>query len=479
MFARPAYDRTTTNALGRKGVLALLSRLAPGLATLLVNVAVGRIAGAGLLGLTQTVTSTASIAALVYPAGGAASRYLSSLGAQGEREMARAVATHLSRRVMLASTAAALVVSAVILLGNRGSGSVALISGLMVVAVAGRAFVEGLHFGGGEGARLAKWSLAMACLSVTATIVLLLLGVRDVWVMAPLVALPIVFMAFSWPRRSSQRLPAGLIKEIRGFVALSVVGTLASTGFAQAAVLVGGVAQGLSFVGQYSAAMTMTTPLGVLAAALAAVLFPALAATHSVGATEAVKLRLGAVTSIVITVMVGLFIPLAVLSELLVSLIWGSKFPQTAWIILILLPAIVISTIAVPAVSAVTASSNRGMATSAVSSVVGAVVGVAVWVALVPSGSATAIPLGFAVGTVVISAIPLAIAWRRYRMAWAAEMITVVVVLAVTLALVVLGQHWELSPVYSVLGAGVLTSLWLLARHRTVRLLLARVRHRA
>ncbi|PJI55192.1 hypothetical protein CTI14_07060 [Methylobacterium radiotolerans] len=65
------------------------------------------------------------------------------------------------------------------------------------------------------------------------------------------------------------------------------MGTLASTGFAQAAVLVGGVAQGLSFVGQYSAAMTMTTPLGVLAAALAAVLFPALAATHSVGATEA------------------------------------------------------------------------------------------------------------------------------------------------------------------------------------------------
>ncbi|PJI55193.1 hypothetical protein CTI14_07065 [Methylobacterium radiotolerans] len=64
-------------------------------------------------------------------------------------------------------------------------------------------------------------------------------------------------------------------------------------------------------------------------------------------------------------------------------------------------------------------------------------------------------------------------------MAWAAEMIIVVVVLAVTLALVVLGQHWELSPVYSVLGAGVLTSLWLLARHRTVRLLLARVRRRA
>ncbi|PJI55191.1 hypothetical protein CTI14_07055 [Methylobacterium radiotolerans] len=119
--------------------------------------------------------------------------------------MARAVATHLSRRVMLASTAAALVVSAVVLLGNRGSGSVALVSGLMVVAVAGRAFVEGLHFGGGEGARLAKWSLVIACLSVTATIVLLLFGVRDVWVMAPLVALPIIFMAFSWPRRSSRR----------------------------------------------------------------------------------------------------------------------------------------------------------------------------------------------------------------------------------------------------------------------------------
>lgn len=478
MFARPEYDRTTTNALGRKGILALLSRLAPGIATLLVNVAIGRLAGAGLLGLTQTVTSSASIAALVYPAGGAASRYLSSLGAQGEPEMARAVATHLSRRVLLASTAAGLVVSASVVLGNRGSGYVALLSGLMVIAVAGRAFVEGLHFGGGEGARLAKWSLTIAALSVAATVVLLLLGIRDIWIMAPVIALPIVFVAFSWPRRASRRLPGGLAKELRGFVALSVVGTLASTGFGQAAVLVGGVAQGLPFVGQYSAAMTMTTPLGVLAAALAAVLFPALAATHSVGATEAVQLRLRAVTSIVITVMVGLFIPLAILSELLVTLIWGAKFPQTAWIILFLLPAIVVSTIAVPAVSTVTASSNRGMATSAGASVVGAAVGVAVWVALVPTGSPVAIPLGFAVGTVVISSIPLVIAWRRYRMTWASEMTLVVVVLAVTLALVALGHRWELSPVYSVLGAGVLTCLWLLVRHRSVRLLLTRFRRR-
>lgn len=479
MFARPEYDRTTTDALGRKGMLALISRLAPGIATLLVNVAIGRLGGTALLGLTQTVTSGASIAALVYPAGGAASRYLSSLGAQGERETAQAVAAHLSRRVLLASTAAALVVSASVLLGNHGSGSVALLSGLMVIAVAGRAFVEGLHFGGGEGARLAKWSLTIAILSSTATVVLLLIGVRDVWVMAPLIALPLAFVVFSWPRRASRRLTGGLAKEIRGFVALSVVGTLASTGFGQAAVLVGGASQGLSFVGQYSAAMTMTTPLGVIAAALAAVLFPALAATHSVGTAEAVKLRLGAVTSIVITVMVGLFIPLAVLSELLVSLIWGSKFPQTAWIILFVLPAIVVSTIAVPAVSTVTASSNRGMATSAVSSVIGAVTGVVVWVVLIPSGSPVAIPLGFAAGTVVIAAIPLVIAWRRYRMAWAGEMILVVVVLAGTLALAVLGQQWELSPVYSVLGAAVLTGLWLLVRHRSVRILLSRLRRRA
>lgn len=381
------------------------------------------------------------------------------------------MAQHLARRILVVISLVAVTGSAAAVLVWGVAPAVGVMIAIMLLAIAGRAFVEGLHFGGGEGSRLAKWSLAVAAGSTLLVACLLISGVRDVWVLAPLAGLNLLFVAFSWPRRTRERVDPTLTREIRLFIFLSMLGSLASTGFSQAAVLVAGVTQSLAFVGQYAAAMTLTTPLGLAASALSAVLFPALAAAHGAKATDLVRGRLRTSTSMMVTIMIGIYIPVVLLSQFIIELVWGEGFQQADWIILYLLPAIVISTIAVPAVSAVTAASNRGMATSAGSSLFGAGVGVVIWLLAGLAGLDYAVPLGFACGTLVIAAIPYVVAWRDNGMVWAADTVVLLAGILVPLTAVILIRAFfvEDAPVASLLCAVVGLLLWCLLRLRSIR----------
>lgn len=350
------------------------------------------------------------------------------------------------------------------------SPAAAVMIGVTIVAVSGRAFVEGLHFGGGEGGRLAQWSLVIAGLSSVLLVGLLGAGMREVWVLAPLAALNLLFVATSWPRRSVKAVEPELAREIRRFIALSIAGSLTSTGFAQAAVLFAGIAQSLAFVGQYAAAMTLTTPLGLAASAVSAVMFPALAAAHGAKAETVVADRLRISTSLMTTLMVGAYIPMMLLSSGIIELVWGGSFQQAQEIILFLLPAVAVSTIAVPAVSAVTAGSNRGMAVSAVSSAAGATVGVTIWIVVTVAGWEYAVPLGFMVGTLVIAVIPYSIAWRRGGMSWAFESVQVAGGLLLPLVAVLLIRDLRGDDLLlSIAATAALLGCWGVLRRRSIK----------
>ncbi len=474
-FRRPDYGHAATGSLGRKGALALVTRVAPGGATLLTNILIGRLGGSVLLGSTQTVMSAASLGALGYPAGPAASRYLASLNAQERPELARAAARFLVHRVALVSLGLAAVGSGVAMLIGMDSPAVAVMIGVMLVAIAGRTFTEGLHFGGGEGARLAKWSVVVAAGSTCVAAILLLVGVRDVWVLAPLAGLNLLFFALSWPRRSGGRLPESLRREIRVFIVLSMLGSLTSTGFAQAAILVAGATQSLGFVGHYAAAMTLTTPIALAASALSAVLFPALAAAHGAAAKDVVAKRLRSTTSLMVSAMIAIYIPAVLVSDLAIGLVWGPGFEESEWIILFLLPAAVAGTLAVPAVSAVTAASNRGMALSATSSAIGALCGVAVWVIGTALGAEYTVPMGYAVGTVVIAAVPWVIAWRQNQLDWWPETMVALVGLILPLLIVVANRTFFGGGLWLSLGGAILLSgFWLVVRRRHISQLIRR-----
>lgn len=465
LFIRPDYSGSTTGNLARRSSLALITRLAPGVTTVLLNIAIGRLAGSSTLGLTQSITSSASIAALAYPtlAGRAASRYVASSSTQGE---AKVIASFLAKRTLIISILATIVVGGITLFGRELEFSTAAVAMLMVLGLSGRTFIEGLHFGGGEGTRLAKWSLIVAMLSLTISLLLLVCGVRSAWVIAPLAALNVGFTIISWPRRAAPLGDKTLRRELLVFTALSLVGMLASSGFANATVLVAGALNGLSYAGEYAAAFALTTPITLFAAAISSVLFSALAAAHQSESLEGLRERLRSTTALMSTIIVAMLIVVMFSAKWLVLLLWGEEFSLTPLIIMFLLPVAAISAIAVPAVTSITSSSNHGMAVSAASSLAGALCGVSTWGVFNQVSPIVGVPLGFSVGTVISAGIPFIFAWKKFQMRWMPESISDLGFIGITFLLALWAQAENL-PVHLTLGIGLtLLSLWSLLRFK-------------
>lgn len=434
-----------------------------------MNIAIGRVAGSAVLGLTQSILASASIAALLNPAGSVASRYLASQRSRGGDSDTAATAAYLARRTVVIAMALAISTAVVIILSSHVPLSTAIVTGLMVLAVTGRGFIEGLHFGGGETTRLAQWSVIVAVLGTVGTLAVVLSGVRSAWVLGPLIVASLIFVTLSWPRRGGRMKDSALKREIRVFMLLATLGTLASNGFSQSAVLVATAVNGLEYAGEYAAAFTLVTPLFLVTTAMGSVLFPALAAAHSSGSTERVRVVLRRATAALITAVTGGFIVLAVASGTLVRVLWGDGFSLSGMIILVLLPGIVASALAVPAVNSITSSSNRGMMVSVVSSGSGALVGILTWLLVVPVYPEIGVPIGFSVGTITIALIPYLIAWKRYGMRWTRETLTVVLAVTITLCVSTVLQLHQVSGVYSALIGIILLALWCLVRRTSAR----------
>ena len=470
LLTPPPYAQSATMALSKKSLLALVTRLAPGLATFVTNVAIGRLGGSPLLGTTQSIISAASLSSLFYPtaAGTASSRFISAAVATRSHEEAQAIARYLALRVGIFSGALAVIAVAVFAFNPRWSPAAGLTLGLMVVAIGGRAFVEGLHFGGGEGQRLAIWSLLVASLSTVATGTLLLAGVRSALVIVPLGILNLTFLALSWPRRASAPVRPELRHQIRRFIVIAVIGTLASAGFAQATILVANVLNGVVYAGEYAAAVTLTTPFALAATALSAVLFPAMAAAHGTADRIAIRTRVENATSLLTTALVGGLLLVLPMTGPLVGIVWGADFPDTVWIMLFLLPATAAGAIAVPSVSAITSSSNRGMAISAGASVAGASAGALTWVLVLPTFPQVGVPLGYAVGAILIAVIPMLVTWRMIRPRWWRDLtsgaIGAVAAVGCAYAALRTGADWWISLTCGALLAGT----WALLRRRSI-----------
>lgn len=473
---RPRYDSSPTQALGKRGALALVARVAPGLATLITNVAIGRIGGSAVLGLTQSVMASASIAALLNPAGSVASRYLAS--ERSRTGTAEPAASYLARRTAMISSVLAIVTALVVYVLGQAAIPTALVTGLMVISITGRTFTEGLHFGGGENSRLALWSVMIAILSTVGVVTLALSGVRDAWILTPIIVPTLLFVLTSWPRQSRARIDTALRREMGTFMILATFGTLASSGFSQGAILVATATNGLAYSGQYAAAFTLVTPLFLVTTAVGSVLFPALAAAHSTAQVTRISSVLKSATSALVTTVIAAFIVLAIASGVVVRLVWGTEFHLVQSIILVLLPAIVTSAIAAPAVNSITSSSNRGMFVSVLSSTCGALIGILTWLIAIPINPILGVPIGFCVGTVSIALVPLIIAWTRFRMRWTSEAITTIVAMLLTMIISIVLMRCNIPDVYVLVMGVAASAIWCVVRRRSLSTLISVVRAR-
>lgn len=460
---RLRLDQVADRGLVRRAGLSMLGMAANGGSRLLTAILIGRLGGPSLLGVTQTANSLSQLLALAWPtsAGSAASRFVAGARGRGDMAGAGAVATYLLRRNVFVSLGLALVGAASWWLLDIGPRVGALVVAALTIAYASYSVARGVQLGAGQVRRAALLDVTSASLGVVGVAVLLLLGVRSVWLLVPIAVSYVLYSLFTRPPLAEGVLVGLERRKVTTFVWLGVLGTIASAGFLQAAVLVARMWGGHAFAGQYAAALALATPLSMLAAAVSLSLFPMLAEAASRGDLAGVRTQTTKATAFLIAIMLSLVGPVALVSGPLVAAVWGDSFGIAGKMLPYLLAAVLLNTVSVPSVNALTSGSNRGMAVSAAASFAGLTTGLVSWLLLVPESLQVGVPLGYLLGVVVISVTPVIVVWRRDEHAWLRMWSR----FAAGLTILMIGLAWEsvadVSAATSLSLAATFLCLWL------------------
>lgn len=465
------FDGVSPVGAGRNGVLGLFSTLLLGGSRIVTNVVLGRLGGPELLGLVQNVLSTATLATLFLPtsAGSAASKYVAFYRAKEDVESAKAVTKFIGARTFQATVVLLVIVTAIGLYVGPADPAIAWVTGLLVVSMCSQTFIRGVHYGTGQVSRLVKWDVLASLGSLATVVVLVLAGVRNVWVLVPLAAITLIFVLVSWPRGRVPIVRESVRREIDRFMLLGIVGTVSSSGFLQSSILVATATNGLHYSGQYAAALTLTTPVTLIASAIALALFPAMAGDYGRSDLLALNRRTNNATRILITVMIAMFGSISILAEPLTMLVWGREFENTSQILILLLLAVVLITVAVPSVNSLTTQSNRGMAVSAFSSLLGFTVGASTWVWLGGTAPGYSVPAGYLLGAMIISGVPYVLVWRSQRQHWSVQTMVLLGALASVLTITFSVRAADLPDWGLLIAAVLFLVVWCAVRSRDVK----------
>ncbi|MFS2280423.1 hypothetical protein V2S04_06310 [Microbacterium sp. OR21] len=466
-FAPLAYDQRDVSPSTRSASQALLVRIMPGLATFAMSILVGRIGGVQTLGEVQLVLSTSMMANLLFPtpAGSIAARFLARAALPSSTHPPASVAQFFLKVTSVAAGVLVMLVVGVQWLGLKADAVIVVMSALMTIAFAARALAEGIHAGLGQMGRLGTWSTLISIASVLGVSILLLLGVRTAALLLPLMIGNLSILLYALPPRSAT-LAASVRADAFRYVSLGVIGTLASSGLAQAAVLAATLLEGIEYVGTYSAAMTLTTPFAMIASALSLILFPAFARAHS--QDQAARLR-GVAELATRRLMVGLIaggLLLAPTAPAIVVTLWGDEFYPAASMVGVLAVAAILNGISVPIVNALTSESARGMTLSVVFSWSGFAVAIGTATALKLSGVPNAIPIAYATGVAVIAALPMIYASTVLRLTLGSVFLKASAGVALILITSVTSISAKPPALLSLGVALILAAAWLAANYR-------------
>lgn len=457
-----------TRTLAGDGLYAILARVSPGLSTFAISVLVGRLGGVGMLGEVQLALSSATLACIFFPtpAGSVAARFLARSVAQDHGSSAATVARFVAGSAGAAAVVLAAVVIVVHALAMNSSTALTTVAGLMTLAVAGRAVAEGFHAGLGRLRRLSTWTLCLSGLGVVGAAVVLVAGGRSATVLVPL-AIGSLFLTFqSLPIKQSfpeeaRLLPKKEKAEIIEYIKLGVVGMLASTGLAQGAVFAASVSNDLSYVGQYSAAMTLTMPFALASSAMILVLFPALSKAHATGGKDELAGLANFATRQLSLVLIAGGLLLSPIIPWIIELLWGAHFKGASFIACFLLVAVIVNGISGPAVSTLTSASAKGMLISSAYSWAGLILASASWILLSILGFSQSIPIAYAIGVSAISLLPFIHVWKVMLMRWSWLFVKIV---TASLAMIVGGLFFAMNQValpIAIASAILSVLLWL------------------
>ncbi|NIZ91530.1 lipopolysaccharide biosynthesis protein [Kineococcus rubinsiae] len=434
----------------------------------------GNTEGPALTGVVGAQISLAVLATMLWPAatGSAASKFVARAQGAGDEPLAAGVAAHLGRRTLATGAVTAVLagVAAVVVLGERPATALAVLP--LVLGYSAYLLTRGVLLGQGRVARSTRAELVALVVSLGGLALVLVRGATPL-VLLPLAGGYVAYAALGWPRRSAGgAVEPGLRREMDAFVAWGVLGNVASAGLLQLCLVVAGATRPDAEVGLLTAAVALATPASLVARSLVQVLFPTMARSVGAGDHDAVRRQTDVVTRGIVTVFVPAFAVLVLAARPLLRLV-GTDFGGGTTALRILLVAVLLTTLPVAAVAAMTSGVAAGIRRSALMSATGLAVGVVGLSVLTGPFGIEGIAVAYLLGALVTVALPWAWTWRAQGQRWTGLTVrtglglaAIVAALAVQAALPA-GTWWGTA-----LPAAVLVAGWAAASARDVRALL-------
>lgn len=448
--------------IAKRGLLAFVGVALQGAVRFLSSFLVGRLTSPASLAMVSSGMSLANILSLMWPTttGAAASRFVARARGEGERGDPAAVTRLLGLRLMQSVAVLALAsVPAWLLLG--GTWPEAILIAVLVAGYSGYAYTRGVHFGAGQANRQIKWDLLTSSIGIVGVAMVLVIGAPPILVLLALGCAYLMYTVACWPWSAKGHVAQTMRREIDAFVAWGSLGTLASAGFVQVAMIAAVVVAGRHDAGFFAAAMTLAAPAAMVANSLAMVLFPSMAEAFGRGDQQSLERQLDRSTRLLSVLLVCIFGVLVVGARPLVTVVWGAEYSGTAGLLPLLLIPGMLRSLAAPSQGAISTTSSGGVVFSSVASVVGLIVGGIMWVVMPSHWGVAGVAAGYALGTTLIALAIYVKAWRDHHQAWRGMTLRLVVaVVGMSVSSMVLDRA-ALPMVYDGVAAVAFVAVWL------------------
>lgn len=397
--------------------LVLVGTVVHGLTRFLLNWTAGRTLGPADFGQLTLCIAIAQFAALLWPTtlGVASSKFV----AAAPEGSADTLIRHLRRMAVGASLVAAGVAAGAWQVLGDGTWVGGVITAAVCLLYGLYHFTRGVLMGERRFARttLLEIALAASCLIPAAIVAF---NVGSGLAFAASLALGFAVFVIGGFRRTitGSAMSHVLRREVRTYVAIGTIGTIASSGFLQLSVVAAAHWGGPVGVGLYGAALAVATPASIFAVSLGAALMPSMSAEHAQGSSA----RLAAVTDRAMRginlLAVPLFGSLVILGDQFTTVVWGEKFAGSVPVLRVLLIAVMLTSCAVPSVTRLSATSTQSLASATRISIGGVGLAGLAWIPLGTAWGERGVAWGYLIGAATTATALFGVNWRKDSQAW-------------------------------------------------------------
>jgi putative peptidoglycan lipid II flippase len=311
----------SAQGVANQAVLSTGGILVQGVVRFLYSVVIGNALGRAVLGVVNSSIALAMLASLLVPSATAmaATKYVARARGAGDLVEVERVARHLSRVTLVAVLALGVAGTLLSFPLFHVSVTEAVLTGALAMAYSLYVYVRGFLFGAGQVVRATVWDTLSAAAALVG-LALVLLAHANAWLLLPLTVCYGAYAAASWPRGHGTLAPE-VRREMRGFLWLSLVNSVATGGFLQLTMVAAGYWDRVD-AGSFAAALSLATPASLASRSLTLVLFPSLAAAHGRGDTEGAQRQTDVATRGLVVLSLATFGPLMLVSPALIDLLY-------------------------------------------------------------------------------------------------------------------------------------------------------------